>query len=64
MTTSCSTEDDPIPVSMQTDTPKNRRVVEHPLASGRCDCWTRAERREADREYFKKFGVAYKDPTP
>jgi hypothetical protein len=58
MHTSCSTEEDPIPVSLRTDSPKNRRDIKHPLAP--CECWTTAERREADRLYLEDFGRPYK----
>lgn len=60
--TSCSTEEKPVPVSLRTDQPKNRRVIEHPLA--KCECWTTRERRDADRHHFTTYGVPYRDPTP
>ena len=59
--TSCSTEEEPVRVNFRTDTVKNRRAIEHPLSNRKgCDCWTRAERKEADRRYFERFGMEFK----
>lgn len=60
--TACSTKDKPIPISYRTDQPKNRRVIEHPLAP--CACWTPAEWEEADERWLEKYGVPYTGPRP
>jgi hypothetical protein len=62
MKTSCSTKDKPVPINYRADQPKNRRVIEHPLAP--CQCWTTAEWEEADALWLEKYGVPYTGPRP
>lgn len=56
--TSCSTEEKPVPISYMKDEMKNRREIKHPLPP--CECWTTAERREADRRYREDYGADFK----
>lgn len=48
-----------MPVSFLASDVRYGRRIEHPL-SPHCDCWTKAERAEADQAYLKKFGREYK----